>query len=283
MRKLLAAAAFLLVSTAAQAQYTFEYGGRTIRIDPDRGTVSIPGVYDNTGEPRAKKAKKNDASRASSRRNRSRPIRRHRRPPPPRWHHRPPRRRLRRPQPRPLPRPRRRPRLRTAPRPRPRSCRRPPHRRRLPGPAADGSRSGSGPERRCRAACAAAGPRAVRRRCPGCACCGTGTRSQLAARHLAHRREGRQGPHRAVRQQPLRLLGRQQVEPERRTGPDQHEARQGPEMVRPHPRSQHRIDLRFDDRHERHRPPARAGLRVRRHVLRRPDLDAGKLSRHSQF
>jgi uncharacterized protein (DUF2147 family) len=62
MRKLLAAAAFLLVSTAAQAQYTFEYGGRTIRIDPDRGTVSIPGVYDNTGEPKAKKAKKNDAN-----------------------------------------------------------------------------------------------------------------------------------------------------------------------------------------------------------------------------
>ena len=38
MRKLLATAAFLLASTAAQAQYTFEYGGRTIRIDPDRGT-----------------------------------------------------------------------------------------------------------------------------------------------------------------------------------------------------------------------------------------------------
>src|SRR5450759_785350 len=49
MKKLIAIAAFLLASTAAQAQYTFEYGGRTIRIDPDRGTVSIPGVYDNTG------------------------------------------------------------------------------------------------------------------------------------------------------------------------------------------------------------------------------------------
>ncbi|SCB51394.1 Uncharacterized conserved protein, DUF2147 family [Bradyrhizobium shewense] len=61
MRKLLAAAAFLLASTAAQAQYTFEYGGRTIRIDPDRGTVQIPGVYDNTGQGKAKKAKKNDA------------------------------------------------------------------------------------------------------------------------------------------------------------------------------------------------------------------------------
>ncbi|MBB4378003.1 DUF2147 domain-containing protein [Bradyrhizobium sp. SBR1B] len=60
MRKLLAAAAFLLASTAAQAQYTFEYGGRTIRIDPDRGTVQIPGVYDNTGQAKAKKAKKND-------------------------------------------------------------------------------------------------------------------------------------------------------------------------------------------------------------------------------
>ncbi|WP_439404059.1 DUF2147 domain-containing protein [Bradyrhizobium sp. DASA03076] len=60
MRKLLATAAFLLASTAAQAQYTFEYGGRTIRIDPDRGTVQIPGVYDNTGQGKAKKARKND-------------------------------------------------------------------------------------------------------------------------------------------------------------------------------------------------------------------------------
>ena len=53
MKKLLAIAGFLLASTllasTAQAQYTFEYGGRTIHIDPDRGTVSIPGVYDNTG------------------------------------------------------------------------------------------------------------------------------------------------------------------------------------------------------------------------------------------
>jgi len=55
MKKLLAIAAFVLASTAAQAQYSFEYGGRTIRIDPDRGTVSIPGVYDNTGR-RSKRA-----------------------------------------------------------------------------------------------------------------------------------------------------------------------------------------------------------------------------------
>src|SRR6266852_1463008 len=50
MKKLSAIAAFLLASTAAQAQYSFEYGGRTIRIDPDRGTVSIPGIYDNSGQ-----------------------------------------------------------------------------------------------------------------------------------------------------------------------------------------------------------------------------------------
>jgi uncharacterized protein (DUF2147 family) len=48
MKRMLAVAAFLLASTTAQAQYEFQYGGRTIRIDPDRGTVSIPGVYDNT-------------------------------------------------------------------------------------------------------------------------------------------------------------------------------------------------------------------------------------------
>ncbi len=35
MKRLLALAAFLLASTAAQAQYTFEYGGRTIHIDPN--------------------------------------------------------------------------------------------------------------------------------------------------------------------------------------------------------------------------------------------------------
>ena len=56
MKKCIAIAVLLLASslTTAQAQYTFEYGGRTITIDPDRGTVQIPGVYDNTG----KKAKR---------------------------------------------------------------------------------------------------------------------------------------------------------------------------------------------------------------------------------
>jgi uncharacterized protein (DUF2147 family) len=60
MKKCLAIVVLLLASTAAaQAQYTFEYGGRTIHIDPDRGTVSIPGVYDNTG----KKPKRSEGER----------------------------------------------------------------------------------------------------------------------------------------------------------------------------------------------------------------------------
>jgi uncharacterized protein (DUF2147 family) len=62
MKKLLAIAALLLASTAAQAQYTFEYGGRTIHVDPDRGTVSIPGVYDNSGR-RSKRARSEDGDR----------------------------------------------------------------------------------------------------------------------------------------------------------------------------------------------------------------------------
>jgi uncharacterized protein (DUF2147 family) len=62
MKKLLAIAALLLANTAAQAQYTFEYGGRTIRVDPDRGTVSIPGVYDNTGR-KTKRSRNEDGDR----------------------------------------------------------------------------------------------------------------------------------------------------------------------------------------------------------------------------
>jgi uncharacterized protein (DUF2147 family) len=65
MRKLLAIGALLLASSAAQAQYTFEYGGHTIRIDPDRGTVQIPGVYDNTSRKtrRAKSEAKTEESK----------------------------------------------------------------------------------------------------------------------------------------------------------------------------------------------------------------------------
>ena len=63
MKRLFAITAFLMASTAAQAQYTFEYGGRTIRIDPDRGTVSIPGVYDNTGRRSKRPRNDQDSSR----------------------------------------------------------------------------------------------------------------------------------------------------------------------------------------------------------------------------
>ena len=60
MKRLLAIAALLLASTAAQAQYSFEYGGKTIRIDPDRGTVQIPGVYDNTKKDKRSKKEESD-------------------------------------------------------------------------------------------------------------------------------------------------------------------------------------------------------------------------------
>ncbi|UFZ05669.1 DUF2147 domain-containing protein [Bradyrhizobium ontarionense] len=58
MKRLLAVAALVLASSAAQAQYVIEYGGNTIRIDPDRGTVQIPGVYDNTEQKKAKKTRR---------------------------------------------------------------------------------------------------------------------------------------------------------------------------------------------------------------------------------
>ncbi|WP_407174466.1 DUF2147 domain-containing protein [Bradyrhizobium sp. STM 3562] len=63
MTRLLALAAFLFASSAAQAQYTFHYGGHTIHIDPDRGTVSIPGIYDNTGR-KAKRIRNHDQASA---------------------------------------------------------------------------------------------------------------------------------------------------------------------------------------------------------------------------
>jgi uncharacterized protein (DUF2147 family) len=63
MKRLFAIVAFLLASTAAQAQYTFDYNGQTIRIDPDRGTVSIPGVYDNSGRPTKRPRNNQDSNR----------------------------------------------------------------------------------------------------------------------------------------------------------------------------------------------------------------------------
>jgi uncharacterized protein (DUF2147 family) len=62
MRVLMAIAVVLLATSAAEAQYSFEYNGRIIRINPDRGTVSIPGVFDNT--PKKSKRAHTDQSRA---------------------------------------------------------------------------------------------------------------------------------------------------------------------------------------------------------------------------
>nr|WP_041757582.1 DUF2147 domain-containing protein [Bradyrhizobium sp. ORS 278] len=64
MKRLLAVAAVVLASSAAQAQYVIEYGGKTIRIDPDRGTVQIPGVYDNTEQKKPKRAKRDQDTAA---------------------------------------------------------------------------------------------------------------------------------------------------------------------------------------------------------------------------
>jgi uncharacterized protein (DUF2147 family) len=66
MKKRLAIAVLLLASslTAAQAQqYKFEYGGHTITIDPDRGTVQIPGVYDNTKKAKRPRGEEGDLDR----------------------------------------------------------------------------------------------------------------------------------------------------------------------------------------------------------------------------
>ena len=63
MKRLFTMVAFVMASTAAQAQYTIEYGGKTIRIDPDRGTVSIPGVFDNTGRHSKRSHSGQDSSR----------------------------------------------------------------------------------------------------------------------------------------------------------------------------------------------------------------------------
>ena len=63
MKRLAVIAAILMLPSAAHAQYTFEYGGKTIRIDPDRGTVSIPGIFDNTGRHSKRSRSDQDAAK----------------------------------------------------------------------------------------------------------------------------------------------------------------------------------------------------------------------------
>ena len=101
-------------------------------------------------------------------------------------------------------------------------------------------------------------------------------RSELAARRLGHRREQGQRPHRGLRRQSLRLCRE-----DRRKDPDQHEAA-GLQVGRPDPGSRQRPQIRLDDRDEGQRLAPGSGLRLRRHVLRRPDLEARELNAFRQ-
>ncbi len=246
MKKCLAIAVLLLASslTTAQAQYSFEYGGRTITIDPDRGTVSIPGVYDNTGKkakrPRGEEGDLDRPARKTPQQAKTAPQAA-----PETTQPRPHLHRLNRP-------PLRRLRLRRRPCS---GC----SRRHVEGRAVDrdGGRCAGGygcaSAARCsssRSGCAAG----------ACSCCRasataaateTGRRPgnfdtsvrELTARRVADGGEGRQGADRTMRPQSLRLFRRQEVEPERRAGSDQHEARQG-QVERPDFRSEFRQHLR---------------------------------------
>jgi len=63
MKKLLAIAALLLASTAAQASTPSNMAAAPFASIPNRGTVQIPGVYDNTGRSKAKRSRNDDADR----------------------------------------------------------------------------------------------------------------------------------------------------------------------------------------------------------------------------
>ena len=230
MKKLLAIAALLLASTAAQAQYTFEYGGRTIRVDPDRGTVSIPGVYDNTGR-KAKRSRNEDGDRDRPRKQSPQQAKTD-------------------PQTTPdaavpvAPAPSEQavvpatpPLVPAAPAPATASTPEPSTTTAAVAPA-DTVTSSPPPAPPASHRCGRAARTSRTRTCPG-GCSGI----KLAAWRVADRGKGRQSPDRTVRHQPLRIFRRQEVEPERRTGSDQHEARQGFQMERPDSRSEHRQHL----------------------------------------
>ena len=227
MKKLLAIAALLLASRAAQAQYSFEYGGKTIRFDPDRGTVQIQAS--TTIRRKEKRAKESDrpAKQPSQqaktdrrrRRLRRRPSKLQRRAvrPQRRFHryrrlrpNRPPRRLASR---RPLLR--RHHRLRA-----PRLCN-----RIRPWPLRAPTVAAPAPAPAPTVAAVPPAPAPAAKPAPVQA-----ANSPLGV-WLTEEKEGKVrieqcGP------QSLRLFGRQEVEPEWRAGADQHEARQG-QMERP--------------------------------------------------
>ncbi len=94
-----------------------------------------------------------------------------------------------------------------------------------------------------------------------------------AARPLGHRRKQRKRPRRTMRAGSVRLCRE-----DRREDSDQHEAVEC-KMGRPDPRPEQRQELRLHDRDEGTKPHARSGLRLRRTVLRRPNLETGQLNR----
>ena len=219
MKAILAFAVVLLANSAAHAQYTFDYGGRTIRIDPDRGTVSIPGVYDNSG-PRTKRSHNDQDNRprkqpSQQTTNRSAGARRR------------------------------------CGADRTGSCAREPLARafnrhsqccacRWADFNAASSQRGSAASPAGRRPRGHAGTGAGRRNGTGAADTCSGDLGfavgHLAARPLADRGEGRQSPDRALRPQSLWVFRGRQVKPEWRTGPDQYEARQGLQMARTYSR-----------------------------------------------
>ena len=227
MKGLFAFAVIVLASSAAQAQYTFDYGGRTIRIDPDRGTVSIPGVYDNSG-PRSRRSHNDqDVDRP-----RKQPSQQTKIDP------QTPDAGVARTEQAPAP---------VTPSPEPSAAtanvvpadpststpassqarRRRKSSRTLPPPPRRHRRLSLQQRRRSR--------HPLRRP--------RSSISHLAARPLADRRERGQGPDRALRPQSLRVFRRRQVQPEWRTGPDQYEARQGLQMAWTYSRPENRQQL----------------------------------------
>ena len=127
--------------------------------------------------------------------------------------------------------------------------------------------------RRCDGICSGTCARRRRARASTSAGCrGTRSRADDANWHLGHRREQGQRSHRAMWHRAVRLCGEVG-----RKDPDQHDAGRL-EMDRPDSRPRQRPQLQLDDRDEGQQRAARSGLRLRRHILRRPDLEARELT-----
>ena len=118
------------------------------------------------------------------------------------------------------------------------------------------TRPDSGPDHRTAA-------RPGRRRARACA--------GHAARHLGHRAKQGQRPDPGMRTEPVRLCREDRQEILINMKP------QASKWTRTNSRSRQRPQLQLDDRDEGHQRAAGSGLRLWRHVLRRPDLEARQL------